>query len=90
MSLSSIEKSKIIGNFGRSSADSGSVEVQIAILTADINKLTGHFKAHSKDFHSRMGLIRKVNLRRTLLQYLKRKDFGRYRDIVAKLELRGN
>jgi len=90
MSLSTQEKSKIIVDFGRSNTDSGSVGVQIALLTADINKLTEHFKVHSKDFHSRTGLIRKVNLRRKLLQYLKRKDFGRYRDIVAKLELRGN
>lgn len=89
MSLTNVEKSKIIADFGRSNVDSGSVEVQIALVTADINKLTGHFKSHVKDFHSRTGLIRKVNLRRTLLQYLKRKDFGRYRDIQTKLGLRG-
>ncbi len=89
MSLSNIEKSKIIADFGRSNVDSGSVEVQVALITADINKLTEHFKFHIQDFHSRTGLIRKVNLRRTLLQYLKRKNFARYRSIQTKLGLRG-
>jgi len=89
MSLSNAEKAKIIADFGRSHADSGSVEVQIALLTSDINKLTDHFKSHAKDFHSRTGLIRKVNLRRTLLKYLKSKDFSRYRAILERLELRG-
>ena len=89
MSLSNVETSKIIADFGRSSVDSGSVEAQVALITADINKLTEHFKSHIKDFHSRTGLIRKVNLRRTLLQYLKRTDFARYRKILERLELRG-
>ena len=89
MSLTNIEKAKIIADFGSSNIDSGSVEVQIALLTADISKLTSHFKSHAKDFHSRMGLIRKVNLRRKLLQYLKSKDFNRYRNILTRLELRG-
>jgi len=89
MSLTNSEKAKIVVDFGHSAADSGSIEVQIALLTADINKLTDHFKTHAKDFHSRMGLIRKVNLRRKLLQYLKSKDFKRYQDILKRLELRG-
>lgn len=89
MSLSNVEKEKIISDFGQKEGDTGSVEVQVALLTNDINKLTEHFKTHAKDLHSRRGLIRKVNLRRTLLQYLKRKDINRYTDIIAKLSLRG-
>jgi len=89
MSLSNVEKVKIISDFGSNEGDTGSTEVQIALLTNDINKLTGHFKTHKKDLHSRRGLIRKVNLRRTLLQYLKRKSMSRYTDIIAKLNLRG-
>lgn len=89
MSLSAAEKAKIVTDFGSSANDTGSVEVQIALLTNDINKLTEHFKAHAKDVHSRRGLIRKVNLRRKLLSYIKNKDLTRYKSIVAKLDLRG-
>ena len=89
MSLSNVEKTKINSEFGQKEGDTGSVEVQVALLTNDINKLTEHFKTHPKDLHSRRGLIRKVNLRRTLLQYLKRKAMSRYLDIIAKLNLRG-
>ncbi|OGT06679.1 MAG: 30S ribosomal protein S15 [Gammaproteobacteria bacterium GWE2_37_16] len=89
MSLSIDEKQSIILEHGRDKHDSGSVEVQVALLTADINKLTGHFKTHEKDTHSRRGLIRKVNLRRSLLKYLKSKDMQRYKDLIAKLKLRG-
>ena len=68
--------------------DTGSPEVQVAILTERINSLTGHFKTHKKDHHSRRGLLKMVGLRRRLLDYLKRKDFSRYRGIVEKLGLR--
>lgn len=89
MSLSFEEKAKIVTEYGFSEADTGSAEVQIALLTTDINQLTEHFKIHKKDNHSRRGLIRKVNLRRKLLKYLKAKDITRYRSIVARLSLRG-
>lgn len=89
MSLSAEEKAQIVAEHGSSNQDTGSVEVQVALLTADINKLTGHFKSHFKDLHSRRGLIRKVNLRRKLLAYLKDRAFDRYTKIVKKLGLRG-
>jgi len=88
MSLSSAEKAKIIEEYGLAEGDTGSPEAQIALLTADINQLTGHFKSHVKDHHSRRGLIRKVNLRRKLLDYLKENDAERYRSIVSRLNLR--
>lgn len=89
MSLTAAEKAKIIETFGRFEGDSGSPEVQVALLTNDINKLTEHFKAHMKDHHSRRGLIRKVNLRRKLLKYLQSTDLKSYKNIVEKLNLRG-
>ncbi len=89
MSLSTAEKAKIVKDFGLSNADTGSVEVQIALLSADISKLTEHFKFHAKDHHSRSGLIRKVNLRRSLLGYLKKISTDRYRTIIGRLNLRG-
>lgn len=89
MSLSAAEKAKIVTDFGSSENDTGSVDVQVALLTNDINKLTDHFKTHTKDFHSRRGLIRKVNLRRKLLSYLKLTDLARYKTLVEKLNLRG-
>jgi small subunit ribosomal protein S15 len=89
MSLSASEKMKVIKEFGQNEQDTGSPEVQVALLTIDINKLTEHFKSHGKDHHSRRGLIRKVNLRRKLLSYLKSVDLERYRKIVERLELRG-
>ena len=89
MSLSFAEKAKIVKDYGFSEGDTGTSEVQIALLTADINQLTEHFKTHKKDHHSRRGLIRKVNLRRSLLSYLKEKDIERYRTIVSRLNLRG-
>ena len=89
MSLSAAEKAKLVTNYGSSSTDTGSVEVQIALLTTDINKLTEHFKLHVKDFHSKQGLIRKVNLRRKLLAYLKRVSFDRYTKLITSLKLRG-
>jgi small subunit ribosomal protein S15 len=89
MSLSVEEKVKIIKEYGQSQNDTGSPEVQIALLTTDIVKLTEHFKTHKHDHHSRRGLIHKVNLRRKLLDYLKNKDVERYRKIISKLKLRG-
>lgn len=89
MSLSFEEKVQIVKEHGSSEADTGCVEVQVALLTKDILQLTEHFKIHKKDNHSRRGLIRKVNLRRKLLKYLKAKDITRYRNIVSRLSLRG-
>lgn len=89
MSLSAAEKAKIVSEFGRFEGDTGSPEVQIALLTADINQLTEHFKSHNKDHHSRRGLIRKVNLRRKLLSYLRGVNLDSYRKLIERLKLRG-
>jgi small subunit ribosomal protein S15 len=88
MSLSGAEKSTIIEEHRRGDADTGSPEVQIALLSARINELTDHFKSHDKDHHSRRGLLRLVNNRRKLLDYLKAKDNERYREIISRLGLR--
>lgn len=82
------EKAKIIEEFKRHDGDTGSPEVQIALLTARIKYLTEHFKVHKKDVHSRMGLLKLVGRRRGLLNYLKKKDIERYRAILQKLGLR--
>jgi small subunit ribosomal protein S15 len=89
MSLSIEEKKAIVKEYGQNESDTGSVEVQVALLTTDINKLTEHFKTHVSDLHSRRGLIRKVNLRRSLLNYLERKDKDRYQQLIERLNLRG-
>ena len=89
MALTKEKKKDITSKFKRSKTDSGSPEVQIALLTQDIKELTEHFKSHFKDHHSRRGLIRKVNLRRRLLDYLKSRDVERYRSVVTRLKLRG-
>ncbi len=89
MALLTEEKASIVEKYKRNDGDTGSPEVQIALLTENINKLQSHFKNHNKDHHSRSGLIRMVNLRRKLLAYLKRKDVTSYADIVKKLNLRG-
>ena len=81
-------KSEIIEKYKRDEKDTGSPEVQIAILTERINELTEHLKVHKKDNHSRRGLLKMVGKRRNLLNYLAKKDINRYRDIVAKLGLR--
>lgn len=88
MALTAEEKAKIVADNRQSDTDTGSPEVQVALLTADINQLQGHFKEHAKDHHSRRGLIRMVNQRRKLLDYLKRKDLERYNALIAKLGLR--
>ena len=88
MPLTREEKQKIIREFGRSENDTGSPEVQIALLTARINQLTPHFEKHRKDLHSRRGLLRLVNQRRKLLNYLRRKDPNRYQSLIQRLQLR--
>ncbi len=87
--LSKEDKRKIIEEWARHPGDSGSPEVQIALLTARIRYLTEHMKRHKKDVHSRYGLIKLVGKRRRLLNYLRREDFARYREVVKKLGLRG-
>ena len=88
MSVSAELKQEIIQDNARQSGDTGSPEVQVAILTSRINTLQGHFKDHHKDNHSRRGLLTMVNKRRSLLDYLKRKDVARYNALIAKLGLR--
>ncbi len=82
------DKHKIIGEHARSDGDTGSPEVQIALLTTRINELTEHLKTHKKDHHSRRGLLMMVGRRRRLLDYLQREDIERYRALIAKLGLR--
>ncbi|HDQ40740.1 MAG TPA: 30S ribosomal protein S15 [Desulfonatronum sp.] len=86
--MNSEEKSKIIEEYRLKEGDTGSPEVQVALLTHRINDLTGHFKIHKKDFHSRTGLLKLVGKRRNLLKYLKKKDIARYREIIERLNLR--
>jgi small subunit ribosomal protein S15 len=88
MTIQTADKAKIVADFQRAKGDTGSSEVQIALLTARINDLTGHFKEHSKDHHSRRGLLRMVSTRRKLLDYLKRKNVDSYRELIQKLGLR--
>ena len=89
MALLADEKANIVNKYQRNEGDTGSPEVQIALLTENINKLQNHFKNHNKDHHSRNGLIRMVNLRRKLLAYLKKKDVESYEKLIKKLSLRG-
>ena len=88
MSITTERKAALIKEHGRGKDDTGSPEVQIAILTSRITTLTEHFKTHRKDNHSRRGLLMMVNKRRSLLDYLRRKDEQRYTDLIAKLGLR--
>ena len=88
MSITTERKEALIKEHGRAKEDTGSPEVQIAILTSRINTLTQHFKTHAKDNHSRRGLLMMVNKRRSLLDYLRGKDAERYTDLIAKLGLR--
>jgi len=88
MALNAEEKSKVVSEYQRAEGDTGSPEVQVALLTVNINKLQGHFKENNHDHHSRRGLIRMVNQRRKLLDYLKKKDASRYVDLIARLGLR--
>ena len=88
MALSVEKKAEIVEKFGRNGTDTGSPEVQVALLTASINHLQGHFKAHKGDHHSRRGLLRMVSRRRKLLDYLKGKNLSRYQDLIKRLGLR--
>ena len=88
MALNAEQKAQIVQEYRTSDGDTGSPEVQVALLTANIEQLQGHFQAHKHDHHSRRGLIRMVNQRRKLLDYLKRKDVARYSDLIKRLGLR--
>lgn len=88
MTVAADRKTEIVKEHARQEGDTGSPEVQVAILTERINNLTGHFKDHHKDNHSRRGLLMMVNKRRSLLDYLKKKDAARYAALIAKLGLR--
>ncbi|HWO70667.1 MAG TPA: 30S ribosomal protein S15 [Actinomycetota bacterium] len=88
MALTKERKSEIIRDFRRSDADTGSTEVQVAVLTHRIQELTEHLKTHRKDHHSRRGLLQMVGRRRRLLEYLKREDIERYRELISRLGLR--
>ena len=86
--MTAINKAEIVAAHARGTSDTGSPEVQVALLTARINELTPHFKTHAKDHHGRRGLLRLVNRRKSLLAYLKNKDAERYTALISKLGLR--
>ncbi len=88
MALDKTKKASIIKEYGKNTNDTGSVEVQVAILTTEINELTEHLIKHKHDFHSKLGLLKKVGKRRSLLDYLKREDVKRYKEIIKKLNIR--
>jgi small subunit ribosomal protein S15 len=88
MSITAERKSALIKEYGTKEGDTGSPEVQVAVLTERITNLTEHFKTHKKDNHSRRGLLKLVSSRRSLLDYVKSKDQGRYRDLIARLGIR--
>lgn len=88
MSATENDKEKVIGDFKLHDKDTGSASVQVALLTTRINGLTGHLKIHKKDFSSRVGLLQLVSKRRRLLNYLKREEFKKYKEVLAKLNLR--
>lgn len=88
MALNQQQVAGIVSDYQRSAGDTGSPEVQVALLTANITGLSEHFKVHKKDNHSRQGLLRMVNQRRKLLDYLRKKDLNRYRELITKLGLR--
>ncbi|QFU14940.1 30S ribosomal protein S15 [Microvirga thermotolerans] len=88
MSITAERKNALIKEFAQKAGDTGSPEVQIAILTERINNLTEHFKTHAKDNHSRRGLLKLVSQRRSLLDYLKKKEEGRYKTVIEKLGIR--
>ena len=88
MSLATLRKKDVITKFATHEGDTGSPEVQVAILSERINNLTGHFKTHAKDNHSRRGMIKMVSERRSLLDYVKGKDIKRYEALIARLGLR--
>lgn len=88
VAVQKVEKTDVIKKFRRSELDTGSSEVQVALLTNRINYLTDHFKTHKKDHHSRQGLLKLVNQRRQLLDYVKKTDLKRYQSLISELELR--
>ena len=88
MALNAVEKAEIVKEYQQAEGDTGSPEVQVALLTANIAQLQGHFQSHKHDHHSRRGLIRMVNQRRKLLDYLRRKDATRYTGLIKRLGLR--
>ncbi len=88
MSITTAQKSQIVADYQRAKGDTGSPEVQVALITARINYLTDHFKEHNKDHHSRRGLLRLVSRRRKLLDYLKSKNEEGYRELIKRLDLR--
>lgn len=88
MALSAEDKARIVDEHKKGTSDTGSPEVQIALLSARIDDLSGHFKTHIHDHHSRQGLLRMVSQRRKLLDYLKKKDLNRYRELIGRLGLR--
>ena len=88
MSITPEKKQEVIKEFAKSSGDTGSADVQVAILTNRISQLTEHMKEHKKDYHSRRGLIMMVGKRRRLLDYIKKKDEARYQDLIKKLGIR--
>ncbi len=88
MALKAEQKAEIVKDNQQGAGDTGSPEVQVALLTANIEELSKHFKDHTHDHHSRQGLLKMVSRRRKLLDYLKKKDIQRYRDLIAKLGLR--
>ena len=88
MALTGQEKTSVIQQYATHAGDSGSVAVQVAVITARLEQLKGHFTTHTKDYHSRRGLMKLVGRRRRLLEYLKRKDIQGYRDLIQKLGLR--
>ena len=90
MPISKERKQELIAEFGKDATDSGSAEVQVAILTERIRELTEHLKIHKKDHHTRRGLLMLVGKRRRLLTYIKRNDVVRYRELIAKLSIRDN
>jgi small subunit ribosomal protein S15 len=88
MAVTTADKARIVSQYQRAQSDTGSPEVQVALLTERINMLTDHFKAHVKDFHSRRGLLTMVSNRRSLLAYLKRSNIDSYRSLIERLGLR--
>mgnify|MGYP001335562514 CR=1 FL=1 len=88
MSITTVRKAELIGEYAQKDGDTGSPEIQVAILSERITNLTDHLKVHKKDFHSRRGLLMMVGQRRRLLDYVKRKDSARYEDLIKRLGLR--
>ncbi|GEO68530.1 30S ribosomal protein S15 [Levilactobacillus acidifarinae] len=88
MAISQTQKNEIIKQYARHEGDTGSTEVQVAVLTADINEINKHMQAHRKDFHSQRGLMKKIGHRRNLLAYLRKTDVQRYRELIKSLGLR--